>query len=127
MTVSPELRAYLRRMIDEARNASVESTLRDVALATDALPVHIDMGGALVVTTEGAVLEYDFEADATSVAPENFRLAALAKAARRFPELQDLAPRRPENAVTCPACAGTGVILGKMDCGTCMSLGWVAT
>jgi hypothetical protein len=87
--------------------------------------VYSDMGGALAITPEGEVLEYDFETRITAVAEGNWRTAGFTRAARRFPELKDLAPLRPSSAVNCPVCGGCGVIVANIGCGTCWGTGWI--
>lgn len=116
--------AAIRRLAEEAAQQSEGSATKEAAHATGSLPVHTDMGGALAVTPDGEVVHYDFETGATKAPEENWRIYALAKAARRFPELLDLAPPRPQGAVTCSSCSGLGVVLEGLDCGTCLGLGW---
>jgi len=83
------------------------------------------MGGVLVLAPDGSVLHYDPDGGrVSSVAEERWRVLALVKAARKFPELQPLRPRRPDAAVTCAQCGGEGVILGGVDCGECSGSGW---
>jgi hypothetical protein len=124
--VSIKIRDAISRLTAEAARESESSAIKEAARATGALPVHTDMSGALALTSNGDVIQYDFETGTTSAPEENWRIAALTKAARRFPELRDLAPPRPNSAVDCPSCSGRGVILGNMDCGTCFGTGWTA-
>lgn len=113
----------IRRLIAAAEK-SESAVTAEAARATGGLPVHVDMGGALVVTPKGDVVQYDFETRATSVPDNKWRTLALSKAARRFSELKDLAPSRPSNAITCPDCGGSGSIHGT-DCFECLGTGWI--
>ena len=100
---------------------------RRAASLTRGVPTYADVGGILVVTPEGDVVSVDLDEDVIRTeADRKWRLLALAIAARSYPELADLAPRRPSTARTCDLCAGTGSILG-LHCGVCSSLGWVTT
>ena len=123
--VNMSIRDAITRLTAEARD-SASAAVREAATVTGALPVHIEMGGALALTADGDIVQYDFETGTTNVPEEVWRIAALVKAARRFPELRDLVPPRPIGAVDCPACGGRGLILGDMDCGTCIATGWIA-
>ena len=122
--VSIKTSEAIRRLAAKAAQEPGSSVIKEVAQATGALPVHADMGGALAVTPEGDVIQYDFETGATSAPEGNWRILALAKAARRFSELRELAPPKPNSAVVCPSCGGRGVTLGNADCGACWGTGW---
>jgi hypothetical protein len=116
----------IRRLAAHAAAHGEPDVVREAAALTGGLPVYSDMGGTLVVSPSREVLVYDH--DTRSVKPEDdarWRTLARAKAAKRFPELAELSPVRPHNAMDCTACDGRGVILDSADCGVCMSLGWV--
>jgi hypothetical protein len=100
--------------------------LIEAANATGGLPVVLYIGGALVISTACDVVLYDWETHAISPATVHERRIAFIKAARRFPELVSLMPKRPDSVKTCPQCEGTGLILGRFDCGRCDALGWIA-
>jgi hypothetical protein len=123
--IRADIRAAIARLA--AAESYEDSAIREAAIATNALPVHSDISGVLAVTSDGDVLHFDFETRMTTAPDERWRIYALAKASRRFPELKDLAPSMPRDATTCPACEGRGVLLGDMDCGTCMGLGWISS
>jgi len=86
--------------------------------------VHADMGGALVLTTSGQVMQYDFETGNLSQADERWSALALSKAARTYPALKALTTSRPTGAVTCSVCNGTGILWERADCETCWGRGW---
>jgi hypothetical protein len=122
--VSTEIREAIRVLTLKAAQEPESSVNRTIADALGALLVYADMGGALALTPVGAIVHYDFENGATSIPEEDMQTFALVRAAQRFPELRDLAPRRPDGAVDCPMCAGRGVILDGMYCGKCFGKGW---
>ncbi len=103
---------------------------REAARATNALPVYLDMGGALCFTTDGCVLQYDWETETAE--PENDRdwiLVAAVATAEKYPALVDILPARPATAETCSRCQGSGRSALTRDlrlrCGKCFGLGWV--
>jgi hypothetical protein len=100
------------------------------ARATNALPVYLDMGGALCFTAEGRVLHYDWGSE--TAGPEDDRdwiLVAAVAAAEKYPALREILPARPASAETCSRCKGTGraalVANSCARCGKCFGLGWV--
>ena len=120
-----EISKSIRRLAKAAQESD-SSAIKEAAQATGSLPVHTDMGGALVVTPECDVVQYDFETGATRTPEESWRTLALVKAARKFPELRNLAPPKPTEAIDCPSCGGVGVVSGNMDCGVCWGVGWTS-
>jgi hypothetical protein len=103
---------------------------RAAARATHALPVYLDLGGALCFTTEGGVLHYDWGTETAE--PEHDRdwiLVAAVAAAEKYPALADILPARPATAETCSRCHGSGRPALTRDlrlrCGKCFGLGWV--
>jgi hypothetical protein len=122
--MSPIVRQALERLIDTAASSVEPVSTREAAIATGALPVYCDLGGFLAITAGGKVLHYDPERKLVSaVVDETWRRAALVHAVRKHPELSELFPR-PNTAVVCPQCGGSGLLMGKADCGWCMGAGW---
>jgi hypothetical protein len=123
--VAPEISSAIRLLAEKAALEPEGSADGQIARATGALPVHADMGGALVLTVSGTVLSYDFETALTTETSEWWTTVAILKAARRFPGLRSLAAASaPLDAIKCPACGGSGQ-LQRMDCGICLTTGWV--
>lgn len=114
------------RQLAAAARESESPPIREAALATNALPVHVDMGGALAVTADGEVVGYDWETKQSTLVSGDWRVFALAKAGRRFPVLAELAPARPDDAIDCTSCAATGVMSLGVDCGACLGTGWIS-
>jgi hypothetical protein len=120
------LEGEIRRLSKEVAESDQSIPARQAAERTGGVPVYSDIGGTLVVAPNGDVLHFD--PDTESVRPvteDRWRNLALARAAKRFPELVVLAPLRPPDATTCPACGGLGVVLGSVGCAECTGLGWV--
>ncbi len=117
----------LRRLIDRAvwsteRNADL---VGPAARRTGGLPVYADIGGCLLITPDGAVLEYAFEGESvTRVTDRSSIRLACAAAAEKHPELAELMPR---DGSRCRVCDGTGRA-GPMQlrCGVCDGTGRVA-
>jgi hypothetical protein len=100
----------------------------EVAVATNCLPVYTDMGGALLLDTDGTVRCYEWDTlRTTEITDDRQIVLAIVAAAQEYPDLIDLLPRRPPLATSCSDCSGTGKLFdGKIYCGTCHGLGWVA-
>jgi hypothetical protein len=122
-------RSLLHEIERLSREAALEvepTVAREAARATGGLPVQCDIGGVLVLTVQGGVLHYDPErGEAVPVADEHWRKAALINAARKHVELRSLFPAKPEGAIPCPQCAGTGKLVRDLDCAECMGTGWL--
>lgn len=105
--------------------AAGQEPYRSAAKLAHGLPVSADIGGTTVITPDGAIFDVALDEDRVRPVTEaKWKRAALAMAARLYPELAELYPQRPRGAVTCDACAGTGVFIG-LPCGHCGSVGWI--
>jgi hypothetical protein len=125
-SVSAKVKDAIRLLTLKAAQEPESSVSRTVADAIGALSVYADMSGALALTAEGEVVHYDFENGSTSVPEQKMRIFARVRAAQRFHELRELAPRRPDSATSCPICSGRGEIPDYgMYCGHCSGTGWV--
>lgn len=120
-----EVAAAIERLSREAAAGASLPEAREAAARTGGVPVHADLGGVLVLATDGSVLHYDPEGGRVSPVEDiRWQLLALVKAARAFPDLRQLRPGMPDTAVACERCGGRGVILGDLDCGACFGIGW---
>jgi hypothetical protein len=124
MRIGTKVSKVIRRMTAMTAQETESSAFRDAARATGALPVHADTGGALAITVDGEVIMYDFETGETTIPEQKWKVLAHVKAARRYPELRELAPRKPADAKNCPSCAGSGILLENADCEMCLGTGW---
>jgi len=116
------------------KNVPSEALLRLIATTSvakapavaGALPVYEDLGGALLLRSDGSVVHVDDETGAMREVAQTerwYRLALVA-ATERFPELSVLRPERGLSDKGCESCGSTGSIRG-VRCGVCLGLGWV--
>jgi hypothetical protein len=115
-----EISLVVSRLYEQALKGP--QPIAQVAQRTKGLPVYLDMGGSLVLTPQGGVLEYAFESDSVSTVtePAALRLAAVA-AAQRYPELSMLRPARGER---CSTCNGSGKV-HSVRCARCDGDGYL--
>jgi hypothetical protein len=100
-----------------------------------AIPLYADIGGAVLLRSDGVFLELEWDqetehhprecSDLTSTVP-------LVAGAERYPWLKGLLPVRPSDARPCTSCQGLGRIVltngsGRILCGVCGALGWKAS
>lgn len=116
----------VRALINQIRSEAAEATPleREASLCTDGLPVYMDLGGCLLITPDGSVLEFAPETAAVSVVtdPSWIRVARTA-AAERYEALAGL---RPRGETACPTCGGKGFFgSDPVRCGTCGGTGRV--
>ncbi len=71
-----------------------------------------------MIRPDGCVLSMGWDDKQTTIAPEGWRIIALAAASYRFPDLSDLATKRPAAARPCWRCAGS-------RCEYCFGMGWL--
>lgn len=112
--LSPEHRALLRRALESmlAENTPRSRELRTAATELGVLPVtddwHRDLGIRLA---DGKIVSFNRHQpyDLQVVTVPNVESAVIGHAWAKFPELAPLVPRRPAEAIDCPACHGTGL------------------
>jgi hypothetical protein len=97
-----------------------------VASVTGCLPIYEDMGGTILLAPSGDLFFYDDGSETMNPVEdrvwENIALVSLAK---KYPDLAEVLPVRPENAVDCPLCLGTGRVTSlNLLCGECGGTGW---
>jgi hypothetical protein len=103
-----------------------------VAKRHQALPVYQDASGVLLLRPSGQVLEVAWESKTVAKPVDSRRRQfALVWAAKRYRELRVLLPRRPWQAIDCPACAATGLSPSangppRSLCPSCAGLGWIS-
>jgi|SRR5882724_3712445 len=129
LCVSESLAVLIDRWIVEYLKGPDPHGLHDVVRRCRALPINLDIGGATLLRPDGELLSLGWgEAPGVETDPV-LRTGALVVGARKHPELAQLLPNRPEGALTCEACGGTGEIhvggrtIGAL-CGKCGALGW---
>ena len=120
-----------RHLYDEFLKSGVEKPpgIKSIALRAGGLPVYCDIGGCLMITPQGVVLEYDWNDGTFAPTKEDhWRKTAQARAAEEFEELRALRDR-PAGAQDCKACQGTGklgnpLVAKHSRCAECGGLGF---
>jgi len=127
MTSTIDTLAHVIRGLSAQLTTSAPSTeAREAAKTNGGVPVYEDLGGVLVIDPRGVVVRYDPENKAVEiVSEEGWQKLALTTAARKYPELSSLVPARPLEGIECPACAGNGITLNEVTCGSCFGIGWI--
>ena len=119
---------HVRRLRRSTSVLSADVWDRELAKSTGCLPVYADMGGTLLLSPSGEITCFDHGTD--EIGPANdagWESIARMFAAERFPDLADIRPVRPSEAVDCPNCGGTGrATQFKILCGNCNATGWTA-
>ncbi len=104
-----------------AASDATNPELQTAATQAPGLPVHHDMGGILVLRSDGSIAHYDPETERLSEVEDDdkgrWRTYALIQASRKFPELSQIHPRRPDGATACDSCGGAGKLFDTVDCG----------
>ena len=134
LPLNTDLKARLRRSLaafleDDAPQAR---ELRHVATELAIIPITDDRDREFGIRlSDGKVVSFSRHEpfDLKVVALPNAELAVLAHAWTRFPELAPLVPVRPADAISCPACDGSGSIKhGERPSGFscyCGGIGWL--
>jgi hypothetical protein len=125
----------LRDVVEQLLSEYVAETtpdslgLREAANRLRFLPLVNDMGGCFGIRPNGEIVSclWD-ELDHVRIETDPWiRAMVIYRGSLRRPVLQALVPQRPETAVRCPSCDGTGKLAGysgNVVCG-CGGLGWL--
>ena len=123
--VESRIRASIEAFV-RSRTPRAEQ-LREAALALEVLPVTDDWDRDYGVRPDGDVISFNRVApyDPRAELDPRGRATVLGYAVWKFPELADLRPDRPDDAVTCSLCQGTGQSSSSSS-GACLcgGLGW---
>jgi hypothetical protein len=127
-------KARLRRCLDSFLNEQTPTAreLHRVAKELAVVPITDDWNRVFGIrVSDGRVVSFNriepFDLELVTV--PNAELAVLGHAWTKFPELAPLVPRRPAEAIICPACSGSGLATygeGPKDFSCyCGGLGWL--
>ncbi len=125
MKIRPPLAARIR---DEIANLSPYDIghVNYEGRRYDALPLFGTLGEVWLLRPDGTLwrCDSDWGRDVEPL-PDELHLVALVEGVARYPWLRELLPERPQDAVICNACDGTGRIArGATFCPSCGALGW---
>ncbi len=99
--------------------------VRPLAHEHRAVPLYLGWTAVVFARESGELWLYDIEwSTGWSPASPFLRRMALRRASLACDELEATLPQRPDEAVTCDVCSGTGRIKEPLICG-CGGYGWV--
>ncbi len=107
--------------------------LRSWSAKHRALPVSADMGGCFAITLTGTLVSFAWDSDSDIRVETDSRTVRImiVQAARRYPEFAKFVPVRPDDALVCRSCGGTGRIhidgqpVPEGIMCSCGGLGWI--
>jgi hypothetical protein len=128
----PELRIAIETRIIELSSTADPKLQwsRERATRHQALPLYGDKGGWVLLRPSGELIQVPLDEDFGQIAEPVKELllqtVALVAGAQKYPELRELIPVRPADAVECAQCNGTGRMpsFPTVYCGKCGALGW---
>lgn len=135
MDISSEQSALIRKLIADyiIGSAPDPNNVRQLVAQKKVLPLVLDMGGVVTLDPGGHILSFlwdDTEHPRLESDPR-IRNVALFQGSKKYPELKDLLPAKPDDARICPSCGGTGIdpAAAKLDVDNivcyCGGLGWI--
>lgn len=109
MILSPKIKETITHLIESSD--LLEPNPRYIENGANVLPLYPSGLGWYGINLQGEVVFTDGEEPLRVLVEENAVLihVALFQGGRRFPELNELAPVRKANDLTCPECRGSGV------------------
>lgn len=149
--MSHEWSALITKLIRDfvAETTPDPLNLRQLAAEKQVLPLTWDWGGVLTTNTTGDIISFPFSLDANgdfvafpfdasdyvaSVRVEDnprIRNIALFQGSKKYLELKEFVPAKPDGARTCSACQGTGIdsyaamLNGDAIVCYCGGVGWI--
>jgi hypothetical protein len=97
---------------------------KECAKDLDALFVGCDINNYWFINKKGIVVVTDGE-EIQEFDNQLKRFSALMMGSEKYPVLLSLLPKRPNAALSCPACQGTGLFMSKIYCNNCGGIGWL--
>lgn len=110
-TIKATLKSYVANPEPDLVNFDPPLDLRKLASDLNLLPMMLDFGGCCGIRPNGDIFSFIWDAP-YDLRPENdTRICNLVlfQGAKKYPELADLVPSRPADAVNCHYCNGTGI------------------
>ena len=135
MNISNEHSKIIAKLIQDylADSTPDHNNLRQLAAEEQVLPLCWDFGGVFAINPSGDILSFLWD---DTLHPQveydpRIRNLALFQGSKKYPELKDLVPAKPNDAHVCPDCAGTGIAPHAAKLNTdaivcyCGGLGWL--
>lgn len=95
--------------------------VRTLAAELNFLPIAFEWGSCWGIRPDGEIVVLDFnQAEPYQLETENeprIRRMVFFQGAKKYPELSELVPDRPADAVDCGNCSGTGIEPINQKCG----------
>ena len=109
---TPEQRAMIEAKIDPSICGLASEEARRACTVARALPLFLDWSACMAVRPDGEIIWIDYEEPhrVRLVEDERERNIGLFQGSLRHPDLGFLVPTRPDDAINCPECRGTGRI-----------------
>ena len=135
METVADFQEWHKKTLEEFINGSFPDPngLREIAARLEILPLMLDWGGCYALRSNGQVITFLWD-EANDVRVENdLRICniALFQGSKKYSELKALIPPKPNSALKCHVCGGTGVVPISIESGIdnlvcyCGGLGWV--
>ena len=109
--------------------------LRRLAAELNVLPMFLDFGGCYGIRPNGEIVSFSWDEPYKLDVENDPRIwnIVLFQGAKKYPELKELIPTRPPDAVECSDCKGTGIFQGLAEHGIvpqnivcyCGGIGWL--
>jgi hypothetical protein len=132
VSVPAELAAFLQARIADYAAEAPEPLRWAAPFVTEigALPLYFGWTETIALRPDGQLVCWSTEGHDAEVRPLHdgaWVLPALVAGADRYPELRELLPERPSDAVECPCRKHPLFASRQIPCGRCGGLGWLAT
>jgi hypothetical protein len=131
VALSPELSAYVAARVASFSEESLATQKWAAPFVAEfgALPLYFGWWATIGLKPDGEIVEWSTEGEYVGTRPVEerfFWLSGLVNASRQYPELRQILPERPANAVDCQHLAHPWFAEGKVICPECCGLGWVS-
>jgi len=132
--VTPKFQKTVEDLIKNLSSENGASWEIELARKLNALPTGQELWSFILLTPNGEIIDQDFDGN---IQHYPFDLQALIRVlvggSKRYPQLVQFIPSRPDDSKTCPVCEGSGIWEQSKDistgrpakCFICAGLGWL--